>query len=129
MARIVVVASSEIDRDALESVLEPDDELHVVVAAVEQSWLQWLANDEGDARRQAEQVGKTIGADAPAEPSSIEVKPDAPSQLVLDAVREFQPDRVVVAMREGEDATWLEEGELDQIRTQIEGVPVTRVTL
>ena len=57
MARIVVVASSEMDRDALESVLEPDDELHVVVAAVEQSWLQWLANDEGDARKQAEQVG------------------------------------------------------------------------
>ena len=129
MARIVVVASSELDRDALASILEPDDELHVVVAAVEQSRLQWLANDEGDARRQAEQVGRTIGTDAPAEPSSIEVKPDAPSQLVLDAVREFQPDRVVVAVREGEDATWLEEGELDQIRAQIEGVPVSRLTL
>ena len=47
MARIVVVASSELDRDALASILEPDDELHVVVAAVEQSRLQWLANDEG----------------------------------------------------------------------------------
>ncbi len=58
MARIVVVASSEMDRDALASVLEPDDELHVVVAAVEQSRLQWLANDEGDARRQAEEVGE-----------------------------------------------------------------------
>ncbi len=67
--------------------------------------------------------------DAPAKPSSIEIKPDAPSQLVLDAVREFQPDRVVVAVRDGEDATWLEEGELDQIRAQFEGVPVTRVTL
>ena len=129
MARIVVVASSELDRDALASVVEPDDELHVVVAAVEQSRLQWLTNDEGAARSQAEEVGETIGADAPTEPSSIEVKSDVPSQLVLDAVREFHPDRVVVAVREGEDATWLEDGELSDIRSQIEGVPVTRVTL
>ncbi len=61
MARIVVVASAELDRDALASILEPDDDLHVVVAAVEQSRLQWLANDEGDARRYAEQVGEAIG--------------------------------------------------------------------
>lgn len=129
MARVVVVASAEIDREALEDVLAPDDELHIVVPAVEQSRLQWLANDEGDARAEAEQVGEQIGRTAPTDPSSVEVRPDTPSQLVLDAIAEHDPDRIIVALREGDDASWLEDGELGQVRAEIQGVPVTRVTL
>lgn len=125
----MVVARSEVDRKALESVLSSGDELHVVVPAVEQSRLQWLTNDEGDARAEAERVGEAIGDAAPADTSSVEVKPDTASQLVLDAIAEYNPDRVIVAVREGENATWLEEGEFDEVPAEIEGVPVTRVTL
>lgn len=129
MARVVVVASSEVDRRALESVLSSGDELHVVVPAVEQSRLQWLANDDGDARAEAERVGEAIGDAAPADTSSVEVKPDTASQLVLDAIAEHNPDRIIVAVREGENATWLEEGEFDEVPAEIEGVPVTRMML
>ena len=48
MARVVVVATSSVDRSVLAGHLEPDDELFVVVPAVEQSRLAWLTNDESD---------------------------------------------------------------------------------
>jgi hypothetical protein len=129
MARVVVIASAEIDRTALASVLDPDDELHVLVPAVEQSRLDWLANDEDEARARAQQVGEQIGEDAPADLASLEVKPDTPSQLVRDAIAEHDPDRVVFAVREGEQATWLEEDELGRLPAEVDGVPVTRLAL
>lgn len=61
--------------------------------------------------------------------TSIEVKSDPPSQLVLDAIAEHNPDCVIVALREGDDASWLEDGEFGQLRTEIQGVPITHVTL
>jgi hypothetical protein len=129
MARVVVIASAEIDREALDTVLEPGDELHVLVPAVEQSRLDWLANDEGDARAQGERVGEQIGRDAPTELASLEVKPDSPSQLVKDAIAEHRPDRIVFAVREGDEASWLEEDELERLPSRIDGVPVTRLAL
>lgn len=129
MARVVVIASAEIDREALETVLEPDDELHVLVSAVEQSRLAWLTSAEDKARTQAERVGEQIGRDAPAKLASLEVKPDAPSQLVRDAIAEHHPERIVLALREGDEATWLEENQLDRLPSEIDGVPVTRLAL
>lgn len=128
MKRVVVVASSEVDREELEGILEPEDELVVVVPAVEQTFLQWLANDDADARAEAQEIGETIADDAPADVTTIDVTPDPPSQAVLDAIAEHEPDHVVLAVREGEEATWLEEGELD-FPSEIGGVPVTRVAL
>lgn len=129
MARVVVIASAEIGREALETVLEPDDELHVLVPAVEQSRLAWLTSAEDDARAQAERVGEQISRDAPAKLASLEVKPDSPSQLVRDAIAEHNPDRIVLALREGDEATWLEEKELTRLPAEIDGVPVTRLAL
>jgi hypothetical protein len=129
VARVVVVSTSEVDRNALERVVAPDDELIVVVPAVEQSWLDWLANDEGEARSRARQVGEAVAEEAPASASAIEVTPDVPRQAVIDAVAEHAPDRVVVALREGEDASWMEEGELAEVPGAIDGIPITRVEL
>ena len=127
MARIVVVATSPVDRGVLADHLGPDDELVVVAPAVEQSRLDWLANDEGDAREQAQAVAETVAVEAPADAEMIEVKPDAASQAVLDAIAEHDPDRVVAVVRKGEDATWLEDGE--RIPGELAGVPVTIVTV
>ena len=129
MARVVVVSSSQLDRNVLSEVVAADDDLWVVVPAVEQSRLQWLTNDEGSAREDARQVGEEIGRAAPGEPSDVEVKPDAPDQVVLDAIAEHQPDRIVVALREGEESTWLEEGGLDELPREIDGVPVIRISI
>jgi hypothetical protein len=127
--RVVVVASSEVPQEVLDELVGPDDELHVVVPAVEQSRLQWLANDEGEARAEAEGVGEEIGRAAAAEPASVDVKRDDPAQLVFDAVAEHGPDLIVLALRGGEDATWLEQGELGAVPSEIGGVPLVRVRI
>src|SRR5262245_41132247 len=125
MSRIVVVATSPVERDELAEHVDPSDELVVVAPAVEQSRLAWLTNDERAARAQARNVGETVAAEAPADAEAVEVKPDPPSQVVLDAIAEHDPDRVVAVVRKGEDATWLEDG--DRIPTELGGVPVTLV--
>ncbi len=129
MARIVVVSSSQIERSVLSEVVAADDDLYVVVPAVEQSRLQWLTNDEGTARAEAREVGESVGRAAATEPASVVVKPDTPNQVVLDAIAEHQPDRIVVALREGEEATWLEEGGLDELPREIDGIPVVRISI
>ena len=129
MARVVVVATSSVHRGVLAEHVDADDELFVVAPAVEQSRLAWLTNDEGDARDQAQAVGESIAADAPPTAAAVDVKPDAPGQAVLDAIAEHRPDRIIVAVREGDDATWLEDDELNRVPGQIAGVPVTRVEL
>ena len=127
MARIVVVATSPVDRNALAEHIDPTDELVVVAPAVEQSRLDWLTNDEGDARRRAEAVGEAVSAEAPTDADAIEVKPDPPSQAILDAIAEHDPERIVAVVRTGDDATWLEDG--DAIPSAIAGVPVTVVEI
>ena len=127
MARVVVVATTPPEPETLAVHVDPADEIFVVAPAVEQSRLDWLANDEGDARATAQAVGETVAAEAPAEAAAVEVKPDPPLQVVRDAVAEHDPDRIVAVLRRGEDATWLEDG--DGIPDTIDGVPVTLVEL
>ena len=127
MAKVVVVATTPVDPDALADHVDPSDELIVVAPAVEQSRLDWLTNDEGDARSSAQAVGEIVAADAPTDASDVEVKPDAPEQVVRDAVAEHHPDRIVAVVRRGEDASWLEDG--GRIPEAIDGVPVALVEL
>jgi hypothetical protein len=127
--RIVVVTSVELEPALLAQIAGPGDEVHVVVPAVEQSPLQWLANEEDNARGVAEEVGRSVERAVPSGATSSEAKPDPPAQLVADAVREHRPDRVVVALRAGEDASWLESGELGRIPGTFEGVPVERIAV
>lgn len=129
MARVVVVSSSKLDKEALWGVVSSEDELHVVVPAVKQSRLQWLTNDEGKARAEARAVGEAVVQAAPADASDVDVKPDPPQQVVRDAIAQHRPDRVVVALRDGEEATWLEEGGLDELPSAIDGVPVDRIRI
>jgi hypothetical protein len=126
VARVVVVSSSEISRDTLAGTVSPEDEVHVVVPAVEQSRLQWLANDEDGAREEARSVGEAIARAAPGG-ADVDVKPDPPAQVLRDAVAEHRPERIVLALREGEDASWLEDGELAGAPLEIDGVPVERI--
>jgi hypothetical protein len=127
MARVVIVATTPVEREALADHVDPRDEIVVVAPAVEQSRLDWLANDEGDARASAQAVGETVAAEAPANASTVEVKPDAPTQVLRDAVAEHDPDRIVAVVRRGEDATWLEQDAT--IPDTIDGVPVELVEL
>jgi hypothetical protein len=129
MSRVVVVASSEVSEEALSDVITPEDDVRIVMAAVHQSRLRWLVSDEDKARAEAQQAGEAIAEAAPTDPSSIQVKPDLPSQAVLDAIAEHQPDTIVVALHEGEEASWLEKGELEELPHEIDGIPVVHVRI
>jgi nucleotide-binding universal stress UspA family protein len=129
MSRVVVVASSEVPEEALSEVISAEDDVRIVMAAVHQSRLRWLVSDEDKARAEAQEVGEAIAEAAPADPSTIQVKPDLPSQVVLDAIAEHTPDKIVVALREGEEATWLEKGELEELPQEIDGIPVIHVSV
>ena len=129
MARVVVVASSEVPEDALSEVISPEDDVRIVMAAVDQSRFRWLVSDEDKARAEAQEAGEAIADAAPADPSSIQVKPDVPSQLVLDAIAEHKPDKIVVALREGDEAAWLEKGELEELPREVDGIPVVHVAV
>ena len=128
VARVVVVASEEVARDDLAEIVGPEDELFVLVPTVEQSRLEWLANDEDAARARAREVGESIGREAPADAAAVVVKPDPPDQLLRDAIVEHAPDTIVLALREGEDAAWLERDGLDRAPASIDGVPVVRIS-
>lgn len=129
MARVVVVASSDVPRAVLDQHVRPGDEVHVVVAAVEQSRLQWLANDDDEARTEAARVGRMIEGSSIAAPATVDVKVEPPSRLVRDAVAEHDPDAILVVLREGDDATWLEDGELAATPRRLGGVPITRIRI
>lgn len=129
MARVVLLSSSAIERDVLADVVDADDDLRVVIPAVEQSRLQWLANDDDEARSTAERVAQSVTARAPADASTVDVSPDTPGQALRDAIAEHRPDRIVVALREGEDASWLEGNGVGALPSEIDGVPVVRITL
>ncbi|MGH3135621.1 MAG: hypothetical protein ACRDPV_03900 [Gaiellaceae bacterium] len=128
MARVVIISSSELEQAELDDLVDPGDELVVIVAAVEQSRLQWLTNDEDGAREDAREAAEATAEAAPTPHASVQVKPDPPLQLAWDAIREHLPERLVIALREGDDASWLEGG-VEEIPSSIAGVPVTRVAL
>ena len=48
---------------------------------------------------------------------------------MLDAIAEHRPDRIIVAVREGDDATRLEDDELNRVPGEIACIPVTRIEI
>ena len=74
-------------------------------------------------------MAESVDADAPTDAERMQVKADDPVQLMRDAVAEHNPDRIVLAVREGEDATWIEQGELGEAPSEIAGVPVQRIRI
>jgi hypothetical protein len=126
---VLVVSSVERPVDELRSVLGDDvGEVYVVVPAVRQSRLQWLANDEDAAREQASDAASEIADAVPADAEAT-VGDSDPVLAAKDALREFPADEVVVVTRPDEDATWLEEGSGKEIERELGGLPVKRITV
>ena len=126
---VLVVSSVEWPVEELRQVLGEDvGDVRVVVPAVSQSRLEWLANDEDDARRRASEAASEIAEAVPAD-AEAEVGDSDPVLAAKDALREFPADEVVVVTRPDEDATWLEEGSGREIERELGGIPVTRITV
>lgn len=124
--RALVVTTVPADESTLRDVLPDADEIRVVAPAADVSFLQWLTNDEDDARRRADEAAQRVasaaGGDTKVEIDRTSESTDA-AQAIRDALRDFQADEIVVVTRPGDDSTWLED-ETVQTALDAHGIPV-----
>ncbi len=129
--KILVVATVSPDEARLRQEIPEGAEVRVVAPATKISPLDWLTNDEGDARAEAAQAAEGTAA-ALDDETAVEVdrtsqNTDA-AQDIRDALREFPADEIVVVTSPDGKQSWLEE---DAVREALAapGVPVRRVEL
>lgn len=125
-----MVTTVEHSEEALRDALGGDvAELRVVTPVVELSKLDWLTNDEDDARREAEKVAQRTADALPGRTVDAGAGDTDPLTAVEDALRTFPADEVVVVTRPDDEATWLEEGRGEAAAHRISGVPVRHLAL
>ena len=135
MTNVLLVTTVDADADGLAEELrraigDRADAVRVVVPATDVSKLDWLTNDEDDARDEAR-----AAADAAAvavDSSWVEIDQTShdtdAAQAVVDALRGFDADEIVVVTQPGDDANWLEEAAVASALENA-GVPLRRVEL
>ena len=130
MARnVLVVSTVEGAEEAIRDQLGDDvGEVKVVVPAVRQGVLDWLANDErafAHAREVAEQTADALPGD------TVEATPgEADVGLALrDALATFPADEVVVAVRPAKESGAVESAATREIPRELDGVPVRRLVV
>jgi hypothetical protein len=91
------------------------------------SRLRWLASDTDKARHEADERLSTIlghvEAVANAETEGI-VGDETPMTAFSDAVRNFEPDHILIALRASDHDAWQERGLIDAILQSFH-IPVT----
>ena len=101
------------------------DEILVVTPALPNR-LDWLASATDRAREQADERLSVLLdqlADTDSEVSG-EVGADDPMLAFEDAIRDFEPGHILVALRPDEEAGWQEDGLLEELRERF-GIPTT----
>lgn len=91
---------------------------------------EWLASATDKATEQADERLQTVLgqlAELGSEASGT-VGADDPLLVFEDAIRDFAPDHLLIALRAGEDAGWQERGLLEQVRERF-GLPITAFSL
>jgi hypothetical protein len=104
--------------------IDAADEILVVTPRLP-SRFEWLASATDKATEHADERLQTVLeqiAEMGGEASGT-VGADDPLLAFEDAIREFAPDHLLVAVRAGDDAGWQERGLLEQL--QRFGIPVT----
>lgn len=130
MRNVLVVSSiPDVPAELREALGGDVGEVKVVAPAVKQSRLQWLTNAEDDARAEAERTAEQVAQETAdkAEHVEAEAGDSDPLLAVEDALRTFAADEIVVVLRAGEDASWLEEGASETIAERFPGLPVKTV--
>jgi hypothetical protein len=133
--RILVVTTASVRGEDLRDRVRAhagseDADVRVVAPAAEISRLDWLANDEQEARAAAEERAvEARRAVAPAARTvDAEVGDTDPVQAIEDALREFPADELVLVTHPDEDAAWLEEGAAEEALARLD-LPVTRLVV
>jgi hypothetical protein len=131
--RLLVVADASRSEaglcDEIQARLEGAVAVHVVVP-VRVSHLHFLANDEAEERRDAEQT--MLGTVGLLQRRGIEatgtVGSDKPLQSMLDALRAFPATHVLLALPPAEESYWLERDLLAKAQALTE-LPITQATV
>ena len=130
MRNVLVISSvPEVPPQVHEELGTDVDRVHVVAPAVEQSRLQWLTNAEDDARAEAERTAARVAQATGDEAQRVQAEAgdSDPLLAVEDALRTFDADEIVVVVRKGDDASWLEEGAGDTIANRFPQLPVKTI--
>lgn len=100
----------------------------LVMTPVLVSALQWIASDTDKARYEAdERLAAVLGQVeelAPGAEVRAQVGDDSPLTAFIDAIREFGPDHILIALRSSDHDAWQERGLLDDVRRSFH-VPLT----
>jgi len=126
--KLLVVASEPIDDDAVDLILQDDtpEEVRVIAPTLTGSALRYWMNDTDRAIERSEQiVEESLArlADADVDASAEPVTDDQPAISIDDALRVFEPDRVVVVKHNASDEAYREEEIVQQIEESTD-VPV-----
>jgi hypothetical protein len=126
----VVADESDLGERLRRAIGHDDPNVMVVAPATNLSALDWLTNDEDRARAEATQAADVAAGAVDAESVSIDRTSHDTNvgEAVVDALRNFQPDEIVVVTRPGEESNWLEDGAV-AAALDASGVPVRRVEL
>jgi hypothetical protein len=98
----------------------------LVITPILPGALQWLVSDTDRARHEAdERLNAVLGHMAEMNvPAKGRVGDETPLTAFDDAVDEFRPDQILIALRSSEHAGWQERGLLDKVRERFR-IPVT----
>jgi hypothetical protein len=134
--KLLVVATAPVDEETIRDQVrrrsgeEEEAEVRVVAPAADLSPLQWLANEEDEARAEAEARAEETASAAHAEAARVEASPGDPDpvQAIEDMLRDFPADELIVVTREGDEASFLEQ-DADEAAYERFGLPVTHLTV
>jgi hypothetical protein len=130
MARnVLVISTVEGAEQAIREELgEGVGELKVVVPAVRQGVLDWLANDErafAHAREVAERTAEALpGETVEAAPGEADV-----GLAIRDALATFPADEIVVAVHPDDEAGAVERAAAEGVERTVGGIPVRRLVV
>jgi hypothetical protein len=100
----------------------------LVIAPILVSRLRWLASDTDRARYEADERLRVVLGHvetlAPGAETRARVADDTPLTAFEDAIRSFQPDHILLALRSADHDAWQERGLLDALRRAFH-IPMT----
>jgi hypothetical protein len=109
---------------AVRTLIDGADEIMVVAPALPSRW-KWLASDtDKTVERADERLRSVLRQLGDENLVRAEVGADDPVLAFTDAAREFPPDHILIAMRDGDRADWQERGLIDQLLSSF-AVPIT----
>ena len=107
------------------SLIDAADEILVIAPSLP-GRLEWLVSDTDEAQRQADQRLHTVLAqlDEIGDHARGMVGSDDPSVAFEDAISNFAPDHIVIALRGHDRSGWQESGLVDRTEARF-GIPIT----